>query len=61
MSIAREFVSSKYINTRNPKSSGLFVTNINNKKQKQIKKLTYLHRIYQHKNLLKNKVSQGLK
>ena len=32
ISIAREFVSSKCINTRNPKSSGLFRTNINNKK-----------------------------
>ena len=38
MSIARKFVSSKCINTRNSKSSGLFRTNMNNKKQKYIKK-----------------------
>ena len=38
MSIARKFVSSKCINTRNSKSSSLFRTNTNNKKQKYIKK-----------------------
>ena len=39
MSIVCEFVSSKCINTRNSKSSGLFGTNMNNKKQKYIKKI----------------------
>ena len=54
MSMAREFISSKCINTRKPKSSSLFGAHINNKKQKYIKKrLMYLCKMYQYKNLLK--------
>ena len=42
MSIAHKFVSNEHAIAQNPKSSGLFRTNINNKKQKQMKKDYYV-------------------